>query len=181
MPTLSRADSRTRRVCRDAAFLCAALMFSYLETMFPLSLLIPLPGVKLGLANVLITAVFFWYSPLDAGVVSLLRVSVAALLFGSVTSFFFSAMGALFAYLVLWACRLVFGRFCSYIGISVLAAAAHQAGQITAAVMLFFSAAPMAYLPVLLCVAAVTGGVTGFILNLLAPRLENRMKRGQNA
>ena len=181
MPTLSRADSRVVRLCRDAAFLCAALAFSYLETLFPLSLLIPLPGVKLGLANVLVTAVFFWYSPVDAGVVSALRVAMAALLFGTVTSFFFSAMGALCAYAVLWLCRFVFCRFCSYIGISVLAAAAHQTGQITAACILFRSAAPQAYLPVLFCVAAVTGAVTGLLLNLMAPRLEKAMKRGRKA
>ena len=180
MPTLSRADARVVRVCRDAAFLCAALMFSYLETMFPLSLLIPLPGVKLGLANVLITAVFFWHSPVDAGIVSFLRVCIAALLFGTVTSFFFSFLGALCAYAVLWACRFVFCRFCSFVGISVLAASGHQIGQITAACILFRSAAPQAYLPVLLAVAVVTGGVTGMVLNLMAPRLEKRMKRGQN-
>ena len=179
MPTLSRADARIVRLCRDAAFLCAALMFAYLETMFPLSLLIPLPGIKLGLANVLITAVFFWYSPLDAGVVSALRVAIAALLFGSVTSFFFSALGALAAYLALWLCRLFIIRFCSFIGISVLAAAAHQIGQITAASLLFRSAAPLAYLPVLLCVAVLTGSVTGLLLNLMAPRLEKAMKRGR--
>ena len=180
MPISSRADGRVLRLCRDAAFLCAALAFSYLETLFPLSLLIPLPGVKLGLANVLITAVFFWYSPIDAGVVSALRVGIAALLFGTVTSFFFSALGALAAYGVLWLCRLFLRRFCSYIGVSVLAAAGHQIGQITAACLLFRSAAPQAYLPVLLCVAIVTGGVTGLLLNLMAPRLEKAMKRGQN-
>ena len=180
MPTLSRADARVVRLCRDAAFLCAALMFSYLETMFPLSLLIPLPGVKLGLANVLITAVFFWYSPVDAGIVSFLRVGIAALLFGTVTSFFFSFSGALCAYAVLWVCRLLLARRLSFIGISVLAAAGHQIGQITAACILFFSAAPQAYLPVLLCVATVTGGVTGLVLNLMAPRLDKAMKRGRN-
>ena len=181
MPISSRADSRVRRLCRDAAFLCAALAFSYLETLFPLSLLVPLPGVKLGLANLLITAVFFLYSPLDAGVVSALRVAIAALLFGTVTSFFFSALGALFAYLMLWLCRLFLTRFCSYIGISVLAAAGHQIGQILAACILFRSAVPGAYLPVLLCVAVLTGSVTGLLLNLMAPRLEKAMKRGQNA
>ena len=180
MPTLSRADARVVRLCRDAAFLCAALMFSYLETMFPLSLLIPLPGVKLGLANVLITAVFFWYSPVDAGIVSFLRVGIAALLFGTVTSFFFSFSGALCAYAVLWVCRLLLARRLSFIGISVLAAAGHQIGQITAACILFSSAAPQAYLPVLLCVAVVTGGVTGMVLNLMSPRLDKAMKRGQN-
>lgn len=180
MPMPSRVDARIVRLCRDAAFLCAALMFSYLETLFPLSLLVPLPGVKLGLANVLITAVFFWYSPLDAGVVSALRVAIAALLFGTVTSFFFSALGGLFAYLALWLCRFFLCRFCSYVGISVLAAAAHQLGQITAAVWLFRSAAPLAYLPVLLAVATVTGAVTGLLLNLMAPRLKKWMKRGQN-
>ena len=62
----------------------------------------------------------------------------------------------------------------------MLAASGHQIGQITAACILFRSAAPQAYLPVLLAVAVVTGGVTGMVLNLMAPRLEKRMKRGQN-
>ena len=180
MPISSRGEGRVRRLARDAALLCAALAFSYLETLFPLSLLVPLPGVKLGLANLLITALFFWYSPLDAGIVSALRITLSALLFGSATSFLFSALGGLFAYAVLWLCRLLLTRFCSYIGISVLAAAGHQIGQIAAACLLFRASAPLAYLPVLLAVAAVTGGVVGVLLNLMAPRLEKWMKRGQN-
>ena len=86
MPTLSRADVRAARLCRNAVMLALAMIFSFVEHLVPLTLLIPLPGVKLGLANVVITALFFLGSPLDALIVSTARIGLSALLFGMIFS-----------------------------------------------------------------------------------------------
>lgn len=74
-----------RKLCRMASLLVLAMGLSFLETLFPL----PLPGLKLGLANVVITATFFFCGKGEAATVSLVRMILCALLFGSFISFLF--------------------------------------------------------------------------------------------
>ena len=85
-------ESRIKRLAYDAVLLAIALIFSYVEFLFPA--LSPIPGFTLGLANLLILFVAKGISFYDAAVVSLLRVFCTALLFGTVTSFWFSFLGA---------------------------------------------------------------------------------------
>lgn len=177
MPTLWRAESRTARLARNAAMLALAMILSFVEHLVPLSLLIPLPGVKLGLANVVITVLLFFGSPVDALIVSLCRIGLTALLFGTPVSFLFSLLGGILSYAVLLACRPFFGRVFSFVGVSVLSATGHHLGQIAAAVILFDSGVLLTYLPVLLLAGIVMGGLTGFILNLCRERLSKLLKR----
>ena len=65
----------------------------------------------------------------------------------------------------------VVGRRFSYVGVSVLSAAAHNTGQVLAAVVLFGPSLIPSYLPLLLVASVVYGGAVGFLLNLLIPRL----------
>lgn len=169
-----------RRVALDAALLTAALMLSYLEHLLPLGALTFLPGFKPGFANAVTLLAFSLLSPLDALAVSLLRVGITGVLFGSWTSLFFSLGGACMTYLALWLARVLLRR-CSYLGVSVLCAAAHNTGQVLAAgaVMAVPSRNAVAFpvllttvLPYLLPSAVLFGILTGFILNLLVPRLE---------
>ena len=95
-----RAD-KTRRICFDALLTATAMLLSYLETVIPLQMLIPLPGVRLGLANFAVVTVFALVSPWDAALVSAVRILATGLLFGSVTSLYFSALGGLCSFLML--------------------------------------------------------------------------------
>lgn len=168
--SISLRDNRTRRLCLDAMLLCGALMLSYLEVLLPLGAAIPLPGFRLGLANLVVTAVFCLVSPIDAAIVSGMRILIMGVLFGSVTSLYFSALGGIFAYLMLLLLSKV-GRKHSFFGVSVLCAAAHNTGQILAAVTLFGAALIPSYLPALLIASAVYGGALGCLLNLCMPKL----------
>ncbi len=174
--SISLRDNKTRRICTDALFIAAAMMLSYLEFLIPLRTMIPLPGFKLGLANIATLAVFVLISKKDAAVVLVLRVALMGLLFGSAVSLLFSASGALLSYLsLLLASR--FLRRCSYIGVSVLCAVFHNVGQILAATCLFGSEIILSYLPVLFIAALISGSITGLLLNLSVNRLERSIKR----
>ena len=175
MSTLWRAD-RVRRVSMDAMLVAFAVMLSYLEVLLPLEAVIPLPGFRLGLANLVVVLVFCLISPFDAAIVSALRILIMGLLFGSATSLYFSVLGGLFSYLVLFLLSRCGRRF-SFFGVSVLCAAAHNCGQITAAVTLFGVSLITSYLPWLLVAAAVYGGIVGMLLNLLVPRLQSFLHR----
>ena len=169
--SISLRDNRTRRICFDAMMVALAMMLSYLEVILPFNLLIPLPGFRLGLANVIVLLVFALVSPIDAAIVSAMRIFLMGLLFGSATSFYFSAMGGFFAFLMLVFCMLLLRRS-SFFGVSVLCAASHNCGQILAAASLFGSTVIFSYLPLLLIASAVYGGVVGVLLNLLMPRMK---------
>ena len=178
MSTSSQANL-TRRICIDAMLCVLAIMLSYLEAVLPLNLLVPLPGFRLGLANVAVVAVFCLFTPLDALAVLSVRILLMGMLFGSPTSLYFSAMGGLLSFAVLMLAK-YFGKNCSHVGVSILCAAAHNTGQILAAVTLFDAALITTYLPALLIASVIYGGIVGVLLNLLLPRLQKTIARRAN-
>ena len=168
--SISLRGNLTRRLAIDAMLCAFAMMLSYLEVLLPLSAWIPLPGFRLGLANIAVLVVFCLFSPLDAAIVSAVRILLMGLLFGSVTSLYFSALGGFFSFLALLLMSWI-GKKCSFLGVSVLSAAAHNVGQIIAAVTLFGTSLVSSYLPALLLASVVYGGIVGILLNLVVPRL----------
>ncbi len=169
--SISLRGKLTRRLCLDAMLCVLAMMLSYLEAVLPFDLLLPLPGFRLGLANVVVVAVFCVFHPVDAAVVSAVRILIMGTLFGSPTSLYFSAMGGLFSFAVLILMHL-FCRRCSFVGVSVACAAAHNAGQVIAAVTLFDGTLLTSYLPALLIASVIYGGIVGILLNLAVPKLQ---------
>jgi len=135
-----------------------ALALSYLENLFPLALAIPIPGVKLGLAN--IVTIFALYA-LGAGQALLIlaaRCLLGSLFAGNMNALIFSLLGGLCA----MGTMILLSRLpgLSVYGVSLGGAAAHNCGQIAAAVLTLGSGAPLYYLPVLLAVSLLTGGLT---------------------
>ena len=99
----------------------------------------------------------------DSLAVVVVRVTLASLLMGSVTAFLFSLFGGLLALFVMWALLHAEGKFCSLLGVSVAGAAAHNIGQIAAAVLWMKTTAVLAYLPYLLLMSVPLGLVTGLV------------------
>ncbi len=159
---ISSSDSTAKKTALCGLLLCLALIFSYVEARLPL-LFIPIPGFKLGFANLVITLTAYLVSLPTAAVISLLRVLITSVLFGSPTTLWFSLLGALYAFAVL-ALLLRFARnSVSPLGVSVASAAAHNLGQLTAACVLL-SPAVLSYTPFLLLASLFTGSITGLIL-----------------
>ena len=140
-----------------------AIILSIVERMFPLDAIIPIPGVKLGLANVVTLFALTRLGLRDSLAVVVVRVTLASLLMGSVTAFLFSLFGGLLALFAMWALLHVEGKFCSLLGVSVAGAAAHNIGQIAAAVLWMKTTAVLAYLPYLLLMSVPLGLVTGLV------------------
>ena len=138
-----------------------AVVLSLAERLFPLDAVVPVPGVKLGLANVVTLFALTRLSAREAGIVLLCRVTLSSLLMGSVTAFLFSLLGGLLALAVMWLLLRVEGRFCSLLGVSVAGAAAHNIGQVLAAAVWMQTGAVTAYLPFLLVMSVPLGLVTG--------------------
>lgn len=164
-----RIRERTRRVTRVGVLAAAALLFSYLETLPPTALL-PLPGFRVGLANVVVTLVLFEVSVGEAAAVAAIKVTVSALLFGSPVSLVLSAAGTVLSFLGLWLLRQLCPGGLSYVGLCIVGAALHNCGQVIAATALY-GVGTLAYLPPLLVASTALGAVCGGVVCLMAPTL----------
>ena len=142
-----------------ALLIALALALSYTERFIPLQMVVPLPGVKLGLANIVTLIALYLMGPKYAFAVLIPRCILGAVFGGGITGLMFSLAGGLLAMLTMIFARKV-SAFSVY-GVSILGAAAHNIGQILAAMVLMNSLYIGAYLPYLLIVALFTGFATG--------------------
>lgn len=142
-----------------AMLLAVAIVLSYLESFIP----IWIPGVKLGLANVIILIMLYEFKFYEAGIVDILRILVVALIRGTFMSptFFMSLSGGILSYCVM----LLFSRIkvFSIIGVSVLGSISHGVGQIAVAIIIMGTQAVAYYLPFILLLSLGTGILSGFI------------------
>ena len=143
--------TKTKKIALCAVLIALALALSYIERFLPLQLLIPLPGVKLGLANIVTLIALYLLGGKSAFAILIPRCILGAVFGGGITGLMFSLTGGLLAMSVMALSRKA--PLFSIYGVSVLGAAAHSVGQILAAMG--------AYLPYLLGVSIFTGLATG--------------------
>ena len=151
----------TKQLTFCAVLTAMALALSYLENFFPLSLAIPIPGIKLGLANIVTMFALYALGPGQALMILLARCQLGAVVAGNMNALIFSILGGVTAMLVM--IGLSHWRRLSVYGVSVGGAAAHNCGQVAAAILTLGNTAPLYYLPILLGVSLFTGALTGLI------------------
>ena len=157
---------KTKQLTTGAILAALALALSYVEGMFPLP--VPLPGFKLGLANIVTLFALYTLGAPSALAILLVRVLLGAMFAGNASALLYSLLGGFAAMAVMIA--LSRARGLSVYGVSIGGAAAHNIGQVAAAMLTLGNAAPAAYLPVLLVVAVFSGALTGLICSLLLGR-----------
>ncbi len=155
------------RVAYFGVFTALALIFSYVETLIPISF--GIPGVKLGLANLIIVIALFKLKLKETYLLSVVRILLSGLLFGNYFSIIYSLAGALLSLSVMALLKRA-GGF-SIIGISIAGGVFHNIGQlfVAMAVVEMFQAAY--YVPVLL----VAGLLTGCLIGILAQEMLKRL------
>lgn len=151
--------SKTYQLTICALLISMALVLSYMERFMPLQLLIPLPGIKLGLANIVTVIALYYFGESHAFTILILRCFLGAVFGGGISGLAFSMTGGLLAMATMSIVKRL--GFFSVYGVSVLGAAAHNIGQICVAVFLMNSVYVAGYLPYLLMVSIVTGLATG--------------------
>lgn len=161
----------TRQLTLCAVLSALALALSYVENFLPLSLAVPLPGVKLGLANIVTVYALYKLGTKQALLILLARCFLGALFAGNLNAFLFSILGGLSALGTMALLSRI--RHLSIYGVSIAGAAAHNCGQIAAAMLTLGNSAPLYYLPILLGVSLLTGAVTGFASGLLFQAMEH--------
>lgn len=142
-----------------------AIVIAILESFIPS---IGIPGVKLGLANIVILIILYELGIVEAVIVNLLRVLVVGLVRGTFLGmgFFMSLTGAVFSLGVMILFYLLIKKF-SVIGVSVIGSIFHVGGQILIAMIYLGTAYIVLYLPVLAISAIITGVFVGIIAQLI--------------
>lgn len=151
----------TKQLTLCAVLTAMALGLSYLENLFPLNLAIPLPGVKLGLANIVTLFALYVLGPGQAMAILLARCILGAVFAGNMNAMIYSVLGGVTAMAVM--ILLSKWRKLSVYGVSIGGAAGHNCGQIAAAIITLGNTAPLYYLPFLLGISLFTGALTGLV------------------
>ena len=161
--------AKTRKLALMALLTAIALTIFVIEAQIPAP--VPVPGVKLGLANIITLITMCLLGKKEAGAVLLMRVLMGAVFAGSPSTLLFSAMGGLFAFLVMCLTVGSFGENRLWI-VSALAGIAHNAGQLLACVWVVKTPGVFAYAPILAASGVVTGVFTGFAAQSLLKALK---------
>ena len=161
------------KVAYFGVFTALALIFSYVETLIPIQF--GIPGVKLGLANLIIVIALYRMKLSEAYLLSIVRVLLAGFIFGNYFSIIYSLAGGLLSLTVMALLRKK-GGF-SVIGVSIAGGVFHNIGQLIVASVIVETFSVMYYVPVLL----IAGLVTGLLIGIASVSYTHLKIRGERS
>lgn len=147
------------KVAVFGVFTSLALILSYVELLIPINF--GIPGMKLGLANLLVVILLYKGCPRDALLLSVIRILLSGLIFGNMFSIFYSLGGGLLSLAVMVFLKKT-GQF-TVAGISIGGGASHNVGQLLVSMFVVQTYQVGYYLPVLLIAGVITGAVIGIL------------------
>ncbi len=144
-----------------------AVLFGYVEAMIPIP--VPVPGIKLGLANIVVAAILYIFSWKEAVFITALRVVIIGFLFGNMFSIVYGLSGALLSLLGMTLLKKT-GKF-GIIGVSALGGVLHNVGQVIMATIAVIGFPWRWYLPVLMLAGLAAGILIGIADGIILPRI----------
>lgn len=172
--------SYAQKTALSGVLTALALGLSYLEHLIPLDQIIFIPGIKLGLANLVTVFALYYLGVKLAFGILFCRCLIQTFLFGTLSSFLFSISGGVLALVGMWVIFHGYPNYFSLIGICIGGAALHHCGQIICAAFYFQSVWVISYLPPLLLLSIPTGCLTGAISFMLWNQFQKIFPKGKN-
>lgn len=160
---------KTRKIAYLGVFLALALILSYVESLIPFYF--GIPGVKLGLTNLIVVVMLYCTGTKEAFGVSVARILLAGFLFGNLFSILYSLVGGVLSFIVMCLLKKT-GRF-HVISVSVTGGISHNLGQLIAAAFVVETYDIFYYMPFLL----IAGVATGFVIGMLAQEFILRFEK----
>lgn len=158
----------TKKTAQIGMFIAVAFVLSYIESMLPLNF--GVPGIKAGLANIVVVFALYYFKLAVAGGIAIVRIILCGLAFGSLSGLFYSLAGGILSFIIMAVLKKT-GKFSVY-GVSIAGGVFHNIGQILVAMAVLQNKMAAVYLPFLMA-----GGVTaGIIVGMLAAVLIKRFK-----
>lgn len=157
------------KVAYFGVFTALALIFSYVETLIPINF--GIPGVKLGLANLIIVIALYKMRLREVYLLSIVRVLLSGFIFGNYFSIIYSLAGGLLSLTVMAVFKRKDGF--SIMGISIAGGVFHNVGQLIVAMLVVETFSVAYYVPMLLIAGMITGLLIGIVSNEMLKRLVN--------
>ena len=154
------------RVAFLGLFTAFAMILSFVESQIPT--FVAIPGIKLGLPNIAIIIILYRFGWKEASIISLLRVILTSLLFGTVLSMLYSIAGAVLSLVVM----ILLKKILSTVTISVVGGVFHNVGQIAVAILVTETQQLLFYLPVLIISGVIAGIVVGLVAATAVSKIE---------
>ena len=155
-------------------FTALAMIFSYVEVLIPINL--GIPGMKLGLANLVVVVTLYTMGAPMAFAVSMIRIMLVSMTFGSFSAMLYSMAGGLLSFCGMALLKKV-PNF-SVIGVSLLGGVLHNTGQLLVAMAVVENINLIAYLPPLMIAGMVTGILIGIVSAQVIPRIKKVLHSG---
>ncbi|MBR4286182.1 MAG: Gx transporter family protein [Clostridia bacterium] len=163
-------SKKAKKIALLGVLTSVALVLSYLESVLP-PIWAAVPGIKVGLPNVVIIFLLYKFGVKEAAIVSFIRLFIVALLFGNVMTLAYSFAGALLSIVLMAICKKI--KVFSVVGTSIVGGVAHNLGQILVAIFLFDTVQIGYYMIVL----AITGTIAGVFIGLAGALLLKRLNK----
>lgn len=164
-----RSGKYIRQITTIGMLVALAMVLGFVETLIPINL--GIPGMKLGLANIVVVIALFLFDVKTAVVVSTLRIILIAMTFGNMSMMFYSIAGASLSLLSMIAVSKI--KSFSLISVSIIGGIMHNVGQIICAAFVVRTNGVFTYLPVLIIAGLVSGALIGIVAGLISVRLTN--------
>lgn len=158
-----------KKITQLALLTTIALIIFIIELRIPN--LSPIPGVKLGLANIVTVYAIYHYTIKETFLIVIARIFLGSVFSGNISAIFYSLSGAVFCLMGMIALKHVIDEKQIWI-CSILGAVLHNIGQISMAVLMMKTTAVIAYLPFLLISGCIAGMFTGICAQLLIRRIK---------
>jgi heptaprenyl diphosphate synthase len=159
---------KTRKLIFLSLISSFALILGLLESYFPMP--IPVPGAKLGLSNIAVLIVIYFFGYKEALIVAAFKSLLLMIVTGNVSAFLFSFVAAIVSCFAMIICHKYFSKHLSVVSVSVVGACFHNFAQVCVAAFILKSFYIFSYLPILLIVSLFTGYIVGFPVQILVKR-----------
>ncbi|MDY4922162.1 Gx transporter family protein [Frisingicoccus sp.] len=164
----------SKKVAMAGMFTALAMIFSYVEVLIPINL--GIPGMKLGLANLVVVVTLYTMGAPMAFAVSMIRIMLVSMTFGSFSAMLYSMAGGLLSFCGMALLKKI-SNF-SVIGVSLLGGVLHNTGQLLVAMAVVENINLIAYLPPLMIAGMVTGILIGIVSAQVIPRIKKVLHSG---
>lgn len=162
-----KKKSSAQKVALYGVLIALAMVLSYVDMLIPLP--VGIPGVKPGLANLVVFLALYTMTAREALLISMVRILLVSITFGNGSAFLYSMAGGILSFLVM--CIFQKKDFLLPAGVSIAGGIAHNVGQLLMAAVILENGAVFTYFPVLLAAGCITGGIIGFLGEQIRKRI----------
>lgn len=162
---------KTKNIAIYGLLVALAFILSYIETLIPFPLM---PGMKLGLANLVVITAMYGLGYKESFVLSLIRILLFGLSFGHLSTMLYSLAGGILSWIMMVIAKKI--KWFSMVGVSIVGGVFHNIGQIIVAILIVNNVHIISYLPLLLIAGVVTGALIGLLSAMIIKRVSKHLK-----